>query len=316
MTNVRYTLKGLSLLVFMFALASLAHAQATRTWVSGVGDDVNPCSRTAPCKTFAGAISKTAEGGEIDALDPAGYGTITITKAITIDGGTGAGWGSILAAGNVNGVVVNVTPGNPHGADANVTLRNLSINGASQNPTGAGINGIRGLHMANLHVEHCWIFGFSTNGIDFEPDTALSNLFVTDTTIADAATGLLVKSTAGVVLATVNNSIITHNTTGINGQTNARVTVTNTTIAGSSSVGVSASVSAQINLLNSSASLNPGTGVQSGAGATIRLAGTHVHNNTTGINTNSGSICTTSPVSNFVYGNTIDGTFNCTNSQT
>src|SRR5438477_3797204 len=49
-----------------------AFAQATRTWVSGVGDDVNPCSRTAPCKTFAGAISKTAGGGEIDVLDPGG----------------------------------------------------------------------------------------------------------------------------------------------------------------------------------------------------------------------------------------------------
>src|SRR5437016_7127525 len=65
---------------------SAAHAQATRTWVSGVGDDANPCSRTAPCKTFAGAISKTAAGGEIDALDPGGYGAVTITKSITLEG--------------------------------------------------------------------------------------------------------------------------------------------------------------------------------------------------------------------------------------
>ena len=63
---------------------SLAHAQATRTWVSGVGDDANPCSRTAPCKTFAGAISKTAAGGEINVLDPGGFGAVTITKSITI----------------------------------------------------------------------------------------------------------------------------------------------------------------------------------------------------------------------------------------
>jgi hypothetical protein len=69
----------------------LAYGQASRTWVSGVGDDANPCSRTAPCKTFAGAISKTAAGGEIDALDPAGYGALTITKAITIDGGISTG---------------------------------------------------------------------------------------------------------------------------------------------------------------------------------------------------------------------------------
>src|SRR6266513_4313678 len=75
-----------------------AQAQATRTWVSGVGDDANPCSRTAPCKTFAGAISKTAAGGEIDALDPAGFGAVTITKAITIDGGGGVA--SILTNGS------------------------------------------------------------------------------------------------------------------------------------------------------------------------------------------------------------------------
>src|SRR4051795_2771779 len=94
-----------------------AYAQATRTWVSGVGDDANPCSRTAPCKTFAGAISKTAAGGEIDVIDPGGFGTVTITKSITIDGaGT---MGSILAS-LTNGVVVNDTTG-----AAIVTLRNL-----------------------------------------------------------------------------------------------------------------------------------------------------------------------------------------------
>src|SRR4030081_2699280 len=88
--------------------STVAQAQATRTWVSGVGDDANPCSRTAPCKTFAGAISKTADGGEIDALDPGGFGAVTITKSITIDGGGGGGWASILNAGS-NGIIVNAT---------------------------------------------------------------------------------------------------------------------------------------------------------------------------------------------------------------
>src|SRR5664279_1389369 len=94
-------------LVPLFASAP-AHAQATRTWVSGVGDDVNPCSRTAPCKTFAGAISKTASPGEIDCLDPGGFGTLTITKAITIDcgGGVGGQLGSILASGT-NGITIS-----------------------------------------------------------------------------------------------------------------------------------------------------------------------------------------------------------------
>src|SRR4030088_1413695 len=123
----------LALMAFLSTAASI-HAQATRTWVSGVGDDANPCSRTAPCKTFAGAISKTAAGGEIDALDPAGYGALTITKAITIDGGGGQ-VGSVLVAGT-NGIVVAA------GANDVVTLRNLRINGIVGTGQG-GLNGIR-----------------------------------------------------------------------------------------------------------------------------------------------------------------------------
>src|SRR5882724_7677075 len=103
----------LSLLLFL-ALVPMVSAQATRTWVSGVGDDVNPCSRTAPCKTFAGAISKTAAGGEIDALDPGGFGTVTITKSLTIDGTKGSGFGSILAAGTTGINVNDSASGSPN----------------------------------------------------------------------------------------------------------------------------------------------------------------------------------------------------------
>src|SRR5688572_13285131 len=99
MNKFRFTIKLMAIAIFMFAFASMAQAQATRTWVSGVGDDVNPCSRTAPCKTYAGAISKTAKDGEISTLDPGGFGTVTITKSITINGGGGGqGYGSILSA--------------------------------------------------------------------------------------------------------------------------------------------------------------------------------------------------------------------------
>ena len=96
--------------------AAPAYAQATRTWVSGVGDDVNPCSRTAPCKTFAGAISKTADKGEINCLDSAGYGTLTITKNITVD--CPGVMGGVLSGG-VNGFTINA-------AGIVVTLRNLT----------------------------------------------------------------------------------------------------------------------------------------------------------------------------------------------
>src|ERR671913_2092236 len=135
MSKVRFASNILAVAIFTLMVASTAQAQATRTWVSGVGDDVNPCSRTAPCKTWAGAISKTAAGGEIDALDPGGFGTLTATKSITIEGTQGAGFGSTLAS-SVNGFNINdsatATPGT-----IVVRLRNLSINGAG---TTLGIN--------------------------------------------------------------------------------------------------------------------------------------------------------------------------------
>src|SRR5882672_12727001 len=129
------------------AWSGSAEAQATRTWVSGVGDDANPCSRTAPCKTFAGAISKTAAGGEIDALDPGGFGAVTITKSITIDACCMAG---ILAAGT-NAVIIN----DSGAGTAVVTLRHISMNGAT-----SGLNGVRFLSGKSLNIENCQIFGF------------------------------------------------------------------------------------------------------------------------------------------------------------
>src|SRR5262245_1341363 len=149
--------------ILSLSFVTMVHAQASRTWVSGVGDDANPCSRTAPCKTFAGAISKTATGGEINALDPAGYGAVTITKAITIDGG--GTLASILCSGT-NGIVINAP------ASAVVTIRNVAINGI-----GSGLNGIRILSSGVVNIERCEIFGFTGAGIDAEP-TAASVLFV------------------------------------------------------------------------------------------------------------------------------------------
>jgi Right handed beta helix region len=178
--------------VWVIALAiclwsSVVWAQATRTWVSGVGDDANPCSRTAPCKTFAGAISKTAAGGEIDALDPAGYGAVTITKAITIDGGGGQ-VASVLAAGT-NGIVVQSGP-----ADV-VILRNLSINGIRGTAVG-GLNGIRYISGAALHIENCHIFGFTADGINVSTSTP-GALFVTDTFLDNNNNGVQIAPTAG-----------------------------------------------------------------------------------------------------------------------
>src|SRR5262245_58459569 len=156
MSRARLTRRALTATAFLLAFAPLARAQASRTWVSGVGDDVNPCSRTAPCKTFAGAISKTAAGGEISVLDPGGYGAVTITKSMTIDGGTGAGWGSIVAAG-VNAININ-------GAGIDVTLRNLSLDGLGAAGTAAsspGLIGISIFNAARVSIENVTIFGFT-----------------------------------------------------------------------------------------------------------------------------------------------------------
>src|ERR1700674_607534 len=122
MNKFRFTVKVLAIATFMVAFASLAQAQASHTWVSGVGDDANPCSRTAPCKTFAGAISKTAPFGEIDCLDPGGFGAVTITKSITIDCGDGDGGyaGSVLVNGT-NGIIIAAAAGD------RVTLRNIGF---------------------------------------------------------------------------------------------------------------------------------------------------------------------------------------------
>ena len=128
------------------AVNATAQAQATRTWVSGVGSDANPCSRTAPCQTFAGAFVKTAAGGEISVLDPGGFGAVTITKSITINGE--GSLGGILAS-LVNGVIINAA------ATDTIVLRHLSINGA-----GTGLRGVRVLSAKAVHIENCDITGF------------------------------------------------------------------------------------------------------------------------------------------------------------
>jgi len=164
-----------------FVFASPAAAQATRTWVSGVGDDVNPCSRTAPCKTFAGAISKTAAGGEINCLDPGGFGAVTITKSMTIS--CPYTEGGALAGGN--GIVVNdsatATPGT-----AVVVLRGLDIFGV--NPPS---NGVRFISGAALHIEDSAIRRFNAAnsfGVSFQP-SGLARLFITNTTITQNGNG-------------------------------------------------------------------------------------------------------------------------------
>lgn len=181
----------------LVACASPAFAQATRTWVSGVGDDANPCSRTAPCKTFAGAISKTATGGEINAIDPGGFGAVTITKSITIDGG--GTFASILSA-NTNGIIIN-------GPGIAVNLRNLSIDGAN---TTTG-NGIRILQAGAVNIDRVALMNFAGTfpngrGITIETATSGVKINVSNSSIYNANShGIHSTPTAGDVALAVDN---------------------------------------------------------------------------------------------------------------
>jgi hypothetical protein len=240
--------------------------------VSGVGDDANPCSRTAPCKTFAGAISKTAPGGEINALDPGGFGAVTITKAITIDGGGQIA--GVLVSGT-NGIIVSAGP-----TDV-VTLRNLRINGL-----GTGLNGIRYLTGAALHVQNCNIFEFTQDGIDVATTNANAALFVNDTFVTNNGNGVEIAPTAGNV-----RSVLVH----VWAQDNSGFGFV---------LNPSANVQAGT-LINESIAAVNGTGIGVHGGK-LFLGNSAIVKNTTGVSITGGTLL--SYKTNMIDGNTTDGT--------
>jgi hypothetical protein len=250
-------------------LAPAAMAQATRTWVSGVGDDVNPCSRTAPCKTFAGAISKTAADGIIFALDPGGFGTLTITKSITIDGGGMAG---VLSSGGVNGFNVN-------GAGVKVILRNLSIEGA-----GTGSIGVNFVQGNSVTIENCKIFGFRGGSAMGVRMIVGGQLMVKDTNISDVGIGVFLETGSAPLFATLDNVRI-ENTNNYGLQTAnvgpVNVAIKHSTINNNASVGIQASgPGGNITVVDSSVSFNSGTSVNAAyPGSIIRLSANTIVNN-------------------------------------
>ncbi len=275
MNKFRFTINALAIAIFTLAFASLAQAQATRTWVSGVGDDANPCSRTAPCKTFAGAISKTAVDGEIDALDPGGFGAVTITKAITIDGN---GWGSILAAG-VNGVIVNLTA---NSGSNTVQLRNISINGAGTGTVGVRI--ISTVANTKVFIENCVIFGFRAgSGRGVEDSRTVGGFLVIENTLVknNLTQGIFVQANSGTIRASLKNVTSYSNTWGILAHQNVNMICDGCVASNNSSIGFGAETGAQVDLVNSVASGNA-TGIDSlTAGSNVRCARTNVSRNTT-----------------------------------
>jgi len=216
-------LRLLCALFLCLTAAAVTDAQATRTWVSGVGDDVNPCSRTSPCKTFAGAISKTAVNGEINCLDSAGFGAVTIMKSVTIDcSGITAG----VLASLVNGFIINIPTPGAGSVDTrrSVTLRGLDINGG-----GNGVNGVRIVAAANVYIEKTVIGGFAQNGITVDAASAV-NLVVSDSSIRNNTNAGLITTAAGPANITVVDSLFAANATGIHAGAGATVRLSGNTI--------------------------------------------------------------------------------------
>jgi Right handed beta helix region len=287
--------------VLVVGFSTVTFGQATRTWVSGVGNDANPCSRTAPCKTFAGAISKTADKGEISVLDPGGFGAVTIGKGLTLNGtGTLAG---ILNSLNSNGIIVNAT-----GTDT-IIIRDISINGA-----GTGANGIRFLGGKTLMVDHCWIYGqnntASSRGIDVAV-SGVSTLKVINTVIENVnEDGIHLNSSAGQVNAMISNTeIMNCGGDGIEAAANNRAGVSNSRIFLNGN-GVRTTGSNNAVNLDDVFISNCGIAIQSSATSGVRVSDSIIAQNTTGLSPNGGTV--DSFQGNSLMGNTTPGAFSST----
>jgi hypothetical protein len=261
--------------------ASPASAQATRTWVSGVGDDLNPCSRTAPCKTFAGAISKTATNGEINCLDPGAFGAVTIGKALSIvcqytEGGALATLGS-------NDIIVNAPS-----TDA-VHLSGLDLQGAN-----TGLNGVRFIAGKSLTIENSIIRNFGAvngQGVSFKP-SGTSQLVIRNSTIisnGSGATGggVLIEPTgAGVATATLNNVNVSNN----------------------AGVGILINGASTVMIANATVTYNANFGIRTASGSpTVRVGTSLITGNGTGVSVGAGTI--ESYCTNQLNGNSGDGAF-------
>jgi hypothetical protein len=272
----RAAFAALTTVVAVAVLPSVAFGQATRTWVSGVGDDANPCSRTAPCKTFAGAISKTAAKGEINVLDPGGFGAVTITKSI-----------HIRARGNTAGVLTNAANAInvSAGASDRVTLSGLDINGLDTATNGVKVNSGK-----VVRIEKSEIYGFSNSGVSFTPSTANARLIIADSYIHDnvAGTGVGVQPTAAGGAVTIRNTHIDDNANGV-------------AAAGTSQAAI-------VNVFHSNVSDNVNGLFSTGSLADIRVGSTDLTGNTTALVTSVSGKMTTFGNNEFA-GNTSDGVF-------
>ncbi len=263
-------------LIFPILASAPAHAQATRTWVSGVGDDANPCSRTAPCKTFAGAISKTAASGEINCLDPGGFGALTITKAITIS--CQAGTAGVLVSGT-NGIIVAAGNGDL------VFLKGIDFQGL-----GSGLAGIRYQSGASLHVEDCTVNGFNF-GIQIVPTSSFATFTILRTSLFhNIGGGIQIRPTGGFSGGVIEQTTLTRNAgpgitvDGTGGASTLAVAIHASVINGNTIAdGVFATGAVANVLVDKSAIVNNSNGLNATGGATIRVGNSSITGNAASI---------------------------------
>ena len=303
MKRISFTLGAAAVSLLCLFGAPAARAQSWRTWVSGVGDDSNTCSRTAPCKTFSGALAKTLEGGEISVLDSADYGHVTINKAVTING---AGALAGINAPPGGGVLVNVTT-NP--STATVTLRNLHINGML---TGGG-QGIRFLAGKSLVIDHCRIYGFRNGtGIDAWLEAA-GNLKVIDSLIEDCAVGFSMRGFTGQLLATIERTRVLNCNVGISAIENVRAQISDSVISHIKNLALATHPLGTDAIFNVDRVAISHSGIALwgvGSGSVIRVSNSTITRNGTGISGNVHSF-----QGNSLEGNTTNGSFVTTTSK-
>jgi hypothetical protein len=313
MKKVHFGYKAVCLVVLSLTFAALAQAapafpMVSRTWVSGVGTDANPCSRTAPCKTFAGAYALTLAGGEIDALDPGDFGTpsngapgpLTIAKSITIDGTQGGGFASVMLDSSGTGPAITISAAT---TDV-VTIRNISINGMK----GTGDNGIVITTGGTVHIENCVVSGTAGSGIA-DVRTGSSNsifyLYIKDTISKSCGTrGIRItpQSSGVFVIAFLDNVRAEDNgSNGVDLTAGVYASLDHCTLSGnrldglvvtgnSGGVeGTASAASAHVDYTNSAGNGSAtGAGFHAGTGGVIRLSASTSYNNTTGLQIDSG----------------------------
>jgi hypothetical protein len=279
-------------MVSFFLNLAPSYAQAARTWVSGIGDDNNACSRTAPCKTFLGAYEQTAVNGEINCLDPGGFGNLLITKSVTIDchGMVGTILDSVSTNGitinlAVSGITINFDSFGGSDAEKTVTIRNLTFQGAGAGGTGIVITGAGQGSLVN--IEDCVVSGnfggtfFSANRSGILDTRGHGMLAINNTTVRSmGVNGIVIESpNDGSRRAVIRNTRVINSGTGITVGANSEVTIRNSEIADNATAGLVVSASTGSVAVDSTSIAHNGYAFQNSG--TVRLSNSDIAYNST-----------------------------------